>query len=151
MEQELNEEFGKDAYYTDIDVSFDESSGSWASVTVTKQPQSLKMGEWTLSQNDWNQSSEITLEIPDGTKASDFMFQLSDISLTKLGELVEQSMKQLKTEKQIEHPKLDLASIDFPDNGDINDAEYFVQLKPEHGGTSFSFSYKLSGELIEMN
>lgn len=150
MEQELKDKFGADAYYTDIDVSFDKTIGSWMTATVTKEPKSLKMGEWTLSQNDWKQTSELTLEISEGSEASDFMFKLSDISLVKLGELVEKSMKQLKAEKQIENPTLSMASIDYPENGDINEAEYWVQLKPENGGTSFNFTYKLSGELIEM-
>ena len=46
---------------------------------------------------------------------------------------------------------LNIAYIDFPDNGDMSKAEYYISLEPENGGTKFSFTYKLNGELIEMD
>ncbi len=110
------------------------------------------MGQWNLMQNSWKQNSEITLEVPNGTKAADYMYQLNDkINLTKLGELVEKSSKQLTAEKNIENPALDMAFIKFPKNGDISKAEYIVMLEPENGGTTFRFYYSLSGELRKMN
>lgn len=80
------------------------------------------------------------------------MFQLDEkINLSKLGELVEKSSTQLKTEKDIENPTLHMASILFPKNGDVSKTEYLINLKPENGGTTFRFSYKLNGELLKMN
>ncbi len=150
--EELKDKFGNDAYYTDFSVSYDESVGVILSVTVTEDPESLQMGEWGMSRGFWEQSSEVTLEIPEGSKASDFMFQLNDkINLEKLGSLVEKSMKQLTSDKNIESPAFEMAYIIFPDNGDVSKANYVVMLEPETGGTSFSYYYKLDGEFINMD
>jgi hypothetical protein len=152
IEQEIKDEFGNDAYFTDITILHDETIGNIINVTVTKDPESLQMGEWTQSQGIWQQNSDIILEIPEGTKAADFMFQLKDeINLRTLGELIEKSKKQLKDEKSLENPRLSLASIIYPDDGDISKAEYFIDLEPENGGTTFSFYYSLDGELRTMN
>ena len=98
------------------------------------------------------QNSDITIEVPAGTKASDYMFQLGEtISLSKLGALVEQSIQKLKDEKDIKNPILSIAGLNFPDNGDISKAQYVINLQPENGGTTFSFYYTLSGDLIKMD
>ena len=44
-----------------------------------------------------------------------------------------------------------MAHIYFPKNGDVSKAEYYVKLEPENGGTTFTFSYTLDGELIKMD
>lgn len=152
IEKELKSEFGDKAYYTDLSITYDASIGNMFSVTVTKDPESLKMGEWTYIQTAWTQSSEVTLEISEGSKAADFMFQLDDkINLKTLGGLVEQSIEKLKAEKDIDSPTLDMAIINFPDNGDISKAEYAVFLEPKNGGTTFKFYYSLEGELRSMD
>ena len=152
IENELKDKFGIHAYYTDLSISYNKSVGNIVSVTVTENPESLKMGQWSLMKNSWNQNSDITLEVPSGSRASDFMFQLNEkINLTKLGELVEKSSKQLTTEKQIENPTLDMAFVKFPKNGDISKAEYSIILEPENGGTDFTFYYNLKGELLKMS
>ncbi len=152
IEKEIKNKFGENAYYTDLAITYNKSIGNIISVTVTDNPESLKMGEWNLSQNIWKQSSEITLEVPKGSKAADFMFQLNEkINLTKLGELVEKSSSQLTAEKSIENPTLSMAFVKFPKNGDFDKTEYTVMLKPENGGTTFTFFYTLKGELIKMN
>ncbi len=152
IEEEIKNEFGTDAYYTDLSIGYEEQIGIYVATTVTEKPESLEMGEWNMSQNSWQQSSIVTLEISEGSKASDFMFQLGDkINLEKLGELVEKSRSQLTKEKDIENPALNLAYISFPDNGDYSKAQYVVTLNPENGGTSFSFSYDLEGGLIKMD
>ena len=152
IEKEINDKFGKNAFFTDLSVVFIEGIGNSISVTVTESPESLKMGQWDLSQNSWTQRSEVTLEVPENSLAKDFMFQLNDkINLIKLGSLVEQSIQKLKDEKDIKNPKLSIASINFPDNGDVSKANYSINLKPENGGTTFSFYYKLNGELEKMD
>ena len=152
IETEVKGEFGDNAYYTELSIGYDEEIGVWISTTVTDKPESLQMGEWSMSQNTWKQTSEVTLEVPEGSEAADFMFQLNEeINLTKLGELVEESITKLKADKNIESPALSLAYVKFPDNGDVSKAEYVVQLEPVNGGTSFSYSYKLDGELVKLN
>lgn len=152
IENELKNKFGKDAYYTDLSITYDKSIGNMIGTTVTKDPESLKMGGWSYGNNTWIENSEIVLELPEGTEAKDFMFQLNDeINLSKLGELVEKSIKQLKIDKKIENPVLSTAFVKFPKNGDISNTEYSITLKPENGGTSFRYYYKLNGELIKMD
>lgn len=152
IENQIKEKFGNDAYYTDLSVLFIEGIGNAISVTVTGSPESLKMGQWDLSQNTWTQRSEVTLEVPENSQAKDFMFQLNEtINLKKLGELVEQSKAKLIKEKNLENPILSIASINFPDNGDVSKANYSINLKPENGGTTFSFYYKLNGELEKLD
>lgn len=152
IEKELKSKFGDDAYYTDINVTYNESIGNIVGVTVTDAPASLKMGQWNQTQGNWTQNQDITIEIPDGTQAKDFMFQLGEmVSLSKLGELIETAKAQLTKEKQIENPKLHMASVQFPNNGDVSKAEYLVMLQPENGGTTFSFQYKLNGEFIKVD
>ncbi|WP_299125916.1 hypothetical protein [uncultured Winogradskyella sp.] len=152
IENELKNKFGDDAYYTDLSITYDKSIGNIIGVTVTEEPESLKMGQWNLSQDTWTQNSDITIEVPKGTKAADYMFQLGKtISLSKLGGLVEQSVQKLKDEKDLKNPTLRTAALNYPDNGDISKAEYIINLKPENGGTTFRFYYTLNGDLIKMN
>lgn len=152
IEKDLKSEFGDDAYYTDLTIMYNESIGNSIATTVTDDPESLKMGQWTYSMGNWKQTSEVTLEIPEGTKAADFMFQLGEkISLEKLGELAEKSKAQLKAEKDIDNPRLEMAFVKYPKNGDIKNAQYMVKLQPENGGTSFTFQYQLDGSLVKMD
>lgn len=150
IEKEIKSEFGDDAYFTDLTITYNKSIGNIIGITVTDNPESLQMGQWNFTQNTWEQNSEISLEVPEGTKASDFMFQLNDeINLSKLGELVEKSSKQLTAEENIENPTLQMAFIKFPKNGDITKTKYMIMLAPEDGRATFTFRYKLNGELIK--
>lgn len=152
IETQMKSEFGDNAYYSDLVITFDKVIGTSISKTVTDNPESLKMGEWSMSQGTWNQTAEITLELPKGTKATDFMFQLKDdLSLKLLGELAEKSKEKLKAEKEIENPVLTMAFVKFPDNGERSKANNVIKLEPETGGTSFSFFYDLNGKFIEMD
>ncbi|WP_420573985.1 hypothetical protein [Kordia sp.] len=152
IENEIKNKFGANAYYTDLTITFSPSIGNIVGVTVTEAPASLKMGQWNLTQSTWTQNSDISLEVPEGTKAADFMFQLNDqINLKKLGTLVTKSIKQLETEKNIKNPSLDMAFVKFPKNGDIAKTQYTIMLKPQNGGTTFTFFYKLNGKLIRID
>lgn len=149
--EELNNEFGKDAYYTSFTVVDSGSTGDIVSATVTEDPSSNKMGEWSSLRGAWSQTSEITLELPEGVKAEEFMFQLGDlVKMETLGKVVEDAKKRLKEEKDIE-PNVNMISVTAPENGDFETMEYYIILKPESGGTSFTFRYKLDGEFIEMD
>ncbi|MDH7447571.1 hypothetical protein [Aquimarina sp. 2201CG14-23] len=152
IENEIKSKFGNEAYFTDITITYNSAIGNIIGVTVTDAPESLKMGQWNLTQNAWRQNTEISLEVPQGSKAADFMFQLNEkMNLSKLGELVEISGKQLKDEKNIENPTLNMAYIKFPKNGNIAITEYVVALKPESGGATYTFRYKLNGDFIKMD
>ncbi len=152
IEKELKSKFGDNAYYTDLTITYNESIGNIVGVTVTEAPESLKMGQWNLTQDTWQQNSDITIEVPTGTNAADYMFQLGEtVSLSKLGAMVEQSVEKLKDEKNLNNPTLSIAGLNFPDNGDISKAQYMINLQPENGGATFSFYYALNGKLIKMD
>lgn len=152
IEEILKSKFGDDAHYTDLTITYNKAIGNIIGLTVTKAPESLQMDQWSLSQDNWTQTSEITLEVPQGTQAADFMFQLNkDINLGKLGKLVEKSKERLTAEKEIENPSLHMALINMPKNGDRENTQYVVMLKPENGGTTFTFNYDLDGALIQMD
>lgn len=152
IEKELKSKFGDDAYYTNLTVTHNKSIGNIIGATVTSSPESLKMEQWNSTQGNWSQNSEISLEVPQGSQAADFMFQLdNNINLSKLGELVETSTKKLTAEKDLKNPVLNMAYISFPKNGDAAKTEYVVMLNPENGGTTFTFRYKLNGDFIEMD
>jgi len=152
IEKEIKNKFGDHPYFTDLTITHNNSIGNIISVTVTDNPESLKMGQWNLTQGNWIQNSEISLEVPGGSKAADFMFQLNEkINLSTLGLLAEKSSKTLETEKNIKNPILNMAYIKFPQNGDQAKTMYIVKLQPENGGDTFTFSYKLNGDFIEMD
>lgn len=145
--EELNDKFGKDAYYTSISIN-DTEHGSILAATVTENPSSLKMGGWTYFQNSWKQNSEITLELSEGSEVEDFMFQIKDgiVNFDLLGKLVEQSKEKVAKEKSID-VVTELISISAPNNGDFEKMKYYITTTPESGGTIFRFWYKMDGSL----
>ena len=148
LEDEIKSNFGDDVYYTEIVVS----CYDFIKVIVTDNPASLEMAEWIYVDGSWTQRAEITYEIPEDANATDFMFQIgSEINLKKLGELFEKSIAFLLMDKGIENPVLERSSFQFPKNGDINNAQYSIILKPENGVESYTFLYKLNGDLIREN
>jgi len=152
IEKEIKNKFGDNAYFTDLTIAYSKTIGNIINVTATDTPESLKMGEWNQIQGTWKQNSAISLEVPVGSKAANFMFQLNEnINLSKLGELVESSSKELTAKKGLKNPMLYMAMVKFPDNGNLSKTEYTVMLKAETGGTTFTFSYNLNGELIKMD
>jgi len=152
IENGIKDKFGNNAYFTELTISYNKSIGNIISVIVTKAPNSLKMGRWDQSQGNWNQNQDITIEVPKGSKPSDFMFQLDEkINLPKLGKLIEKSTNKLTTENNIKNPTLNMAFVKFPNNGDISKAEYVIMLNPENGETTFTIRYTLNGDFIEIN
>ncbi|WP_160112062.1 hypothetical protein [Aquimarina sp. AU58] len=147
VEENLKGKFGDDAFYTELSITYVKQVGTIITTTVTKDPSSLKMESWNFSNSSWSQTADVTLELSGG-KAQDFMFNLNEeVDLSKLGELVESSIKKLKEEKDIDAAVLNIASIMAPNDGDKLKMNYFIQLKPENGGTDFTFVYNLDGTL----
>lgn len=150
LEQDLKKKFGENAFYTRINLAYDRNVGSIINLTVTKEPSSLKMEEWGQLKGAWEKKSDVTLEVSGG-KASDFMFDLvKDASLIKVGELVEAAKKQLSVKKGIQEAVSTLVSISSNDRSK-SDLQYFIKLEPKDGGTSFSFTYDLKGNLTNFD
>ncbi|MEN7551296.1 hypothetical protein AAG747_25485 [Rapidithrix thailandica] len=145
FEEELISKFGKDAYFTDFGISHSQH-GSVANVTVTSDPSSLKMGSWIYHKGLWEQTSDITLEIPDGAKAEDFMYTHKELDFDQINELVEKSKTKVKEEKDMDVVVYTIY-LSAPDDADFSRMRYSLDLRPENGGTSFSFYYNMDGSL----
>ena len=51
IETALKKQFNKNAYYTDLTISYNQAIGNIITTTVTQDPALLSMGEWNMSQN----------------------------------------------------------------------------------------------------
>jgi hypothetical protein len=152
VKENIENKFGSDAYFSELSVTHNESIGYIINVMTTNDPESNKMAEWTYSNGDWTQTSDVSLEVPDGYSAEDFMYKLTGyITLEKLEELIEKAKTHLAKEKGIKESKLALAAIKYPEVAEGAEAEFLINLEPDTGGTTFSYLYNLSGELIEMD
>lgn len=149
IENLLKKEFGEGAYYTNISIVSDKTAGTILNTTVTNQPESLKMGEWNRMKGSWTQASEVTLELTGG-EAKDFMFTIGDVSIAKIGELMEDAKKRLKEEKNV-NSVLRTAAVYAPNDGDMSTMTYYIEMQPETGGTTFSFNYGLDGTFQSLN
>jgi len=147
IESNLNKKFGDDAHYTNLSIAHVNNIGTIINTTVTDDPASLKLGEYTRLKGAWEQKADVTLELGSGT-AEDFMFNLTeDVSLTTLSELVDTSKKKLADEKDLADAHLKLAVLNVPNRGTKADMKYNIVLEPKNGGTSFNFTYTLDGTL----
>lgn len=157
LQEDFKAKFGADAYYTDIAINFtsgdSHGSGLGFNVTVTNDPASLKMQEWVFSSyGGWRNTADVTLEIEGDSEPEEFMYQLGDqFSLKKVGELIELSRKKLAEEKQLENAVLNLAMMNTPDSDDASETRIVIMMKPENGGTTFTFRYDLDGNLEDFN
>ncbi|WP_405411476.1 hypothetical protein [Maribacter sp. Asnod1-A12] len=144
---ELQSEFG-DAYYTSINVTSSDL-GSVVTVTNTEDPSSMKMADWSYFQGSWKQNSDITLEVPEGAKAQDYMFQVGkQVKFDVLGKIVDDAKAKLKTDKKIDG-KVQTILVNAPNDGNFESMEYYLTLEPMSGGTSFDFQYQMDGTLIK--
>jgi hypothetical protein len=156
IRNDLKSKFGDDAYYSNIGIVYvagdAPGSGIILSLTVTKDPASLAMEEWACSPyNGWQKTADVTIEVPEGTEASVFMYQLTGkFDLEKIGKLVELSAKKLADEKQIKNAVLNMAQLN-PGNRPASSTDIYISMKPENGGTTFSFHYDLDGNLTSFD
>ncbi|MGG6231502.1 hypothetical protein [Tenacibaculum sp. SDUM215027] len=151
LKKELISKFGKNAYYTQIGIS-NNDYGSTVGVSQTDEPSSLKMTEWDYSNGNWNQISDVTLELSSGAKAEDFMFQVNKIiDFDIMGKIVEESKNKIIEEKGINEVRVENIIIKAPNNGDFSSMKYFITISPKDGGTDFNFWYKMDGTLAKFD
>ncbi|WP_136467480.1 hypothetical protein [Flagellimonas onchidii] len=147
LKTELISKFGKDAYYTKLSIT-NKDYGSFVSVSQTDEPSSLKMTDWNYSKGSWKQTSDVTLELFQGAKAVDFMFQLDKIvDFDLIGKVVEESKKKIIEEKGISEVRVENIIIKAPNDGNFNNMKYYITISPKSGGTDFEFWYKIDGTL----
>lgn len=147
LKEILKDKFGENAYYTGLNIS-NSDYGPIVNVSQTDTPSSLKMTEWNLYNGDWNQTSDVILEISDNTKAKDFMFQLNKIiDFDIIIKIVEEAKNKVIEEKKIAEVVVQNININAPKDGDFSKMNYFITINPKSGGTNFNFWYQMDGTL----
>lgn len=153
LNKELKEEFGADAWYTSIELVNSGGSDDVVTVDETKDPNSLKQEQWSQFHGFWEKKADITLSIQ-GAEPKSFMFQLDkEVSLSKLGELMEQSQKQLREEKKIEDSEVVLAQIKASNkmNTKQEGLYYSISLQSKKTSKNYNFVYGMDGTLKTLN
>ena len=150
--EDLKKKFGEDALYSKIAISYDKNVGTILNVEVTQEPSSMKMWGWTFMKGVWDKTTEITVELEDPADIRQFLFDLNtDVNMEKFGEMLDSAKKRLVEEKNVPKPTLSIASIMARDNSEDEHFKYFINLKPENGGTSYDFFYHANRELYLFN
>lgn len=145
IEQDLKAEFGEGAFYTDVSIEFNVENESFINVIVTKDPHSLKMKGFKNTNRDWLQASEVTLELEKG-EIENYMFTLHDnVSVAKIGNLIDASIASLTTEESLEFA-LTKASVIAPVNGKKEDMLYHIKLKTTDN-IFYNFWYDMNGDV----
>jgi len=153
LNAELKKEFGADAWYTSVELVNSGGSDDVITVDQTKDPNSLKQEQWSQFHGFWEKKLDITLTI-NGAEAKSFMFQLDkEVSLAKLGELMEKSQAQLKTDKGVDDAQLVLAQIKASQqmNTKQEGLYYSLALQSKKTGKSYNFVYNIDGGLKSLN
>jgi len=135
----LTDAFGKTAHYTDITISYVKGVGSTISATGTNDPTSTKHISKLHSGGEWEDVSEVTLELSGGAKPSDFLFTLDEVDqLKKVPEMVKVAIEKVKQEKKLD-VVAEHVSVKYPSRrmGPDDGLGFDVNLAPENGGTSF--------------
>lgn len=151
--EQLDSKFGKGAWYTDVTLSYDKSTGTVITGTGTADPNSPKLIERHLMKGIWKDLSEITMEISGGGQPKDFMFTLDQVNMDKIPALVKQSKEKVSKEKGIKDVVVTWVSISMPDklnNDKPAKPSYRLNVEPESGGTHFTFIYDVQGNFENM-
>lgn len=152
LKEELDSQFGKDAYYTQLFIlDKGHDKGSMISVRQTNDPSSLKMRDWTKD-GVWQQTSDVTLELPEGEKAEDYMFQLGkQVKFDIMGQMLEDAKNKVIEEKGMKDIRVKSITIAAPDDGDFESMVCSIDIEPKSGGTTFSFMYNMDGTLKDFS
>lgn len=153
LNKELKEEFGADAWYTSIELVNSGGSDDVVTIDETKDPNSLKQEQWSQFHGFWEKKADITLSIQ-GAEPKSFMFQLDkEVSLSKLGELMELSKKKLKEEENIGDAEVVLAQIKASNkmNTKQEGLYYSISLQSKKSGKSYNFVYDIDKRLKTLN
>lgn len=149
LNKELIKEFGADTWYTSIRLLGNKGADDQVIVDLSRDPNSLQQERWVQSVGFWNKDADITLSIQ-GAEPKSFMFRLDkEVSLSKLGSLIEQSRKKLQEDKHIEDGEVNMAQVESSNqmNSREQGIHYAVTLTSKKAGKSFYFIYKLDGSL----
>ena len=149
--EQLEDNYGKKPAFNSILVVYNEQIGNSVIVQGNGDINSNLLTEKHFINGMWQDKAEITMEIEDGVM-SDFLFTLDEVDLNKVPGLVKDAKEKVKNEKKIDDVKATSVNITMPRrvSDKMKDLNYTVSVEPKNGGTSFSVSYDLSGNYINI-
>jgi hypothetical protein len=150
--EDLNSEFGDKASYTSVGMGYHKDLGTTVSATGTKDPSSNKLIKKQKTKGNWQDLSEITLEIEGEAKPADFMFTLKDVdNFKQLPTMIKSSVDKIKKEKNID-VVVENVTVNAPQKIDSEDdnLRYLIYLAPEQGGTTFTMIFDNKGNFQRM-
>lgn len=147
----LKSQFGDNASFKSIVMIYDESSGTSVSATGTDNPSGNIMIEKTKIKGFWQDNAEITVELEQNSKLSDFIFSLDQINLEQVPGLVQQAKDKVSQEKSIDKVVAKMVSFTVPDRlGRDFKPTIDVNVEPENGGTDFTVQFNTQGQFVNM-
>lgn len=153
LENDLKEKFGQDAYYTYISYLKVDDDAYAVNVQVSQDKESFQQEQWIYDAGSWNMTGPMTMQISANTPGF-YKFQINDdISVKKLGVLIEKSIASFKSEKNGQDPILMNAVLNS--NNTVTDENtkyrYTVILKDKNDPTTHSYTYGKDGSLLNSN
>lgn len=149
LNSELQKEFGKDAWYTGIDLISKSGSDDIIIIDYTTNPNSLKQEQWMQYHGFWEKKADISLSV-EGASPVSFMFQLDkEVSLTKLGQLMEKSVQTIEKEKGSGKYSISMARIKSENLMDARQSGiyYAITVQEETSDKRYSFIYNTDGSI----
>lgn len=151
----LNERFTKDGGYMQITITYNEQDGNTIIAQATQDISMNKLQEWVYAKGIWEQKSVITMEIPEGSIPSDFMFQLKDINISNLPEMVNKAKQKVAEDKGLNELVCTSVSFTMSDRrsfeNKIEDIVQTITIAPSSGGTNFNCYFDINGEIKEIS
>ncbi len=153
LNKELLDEFGADAWYTNIELINSGGSDDLISIEVTKDPNSFKQEQWIQFHGFWEKKANVTVTVR-GAEPRSFMFQLGkEVHLSRLGELMQQSRETLERERGVQEPQVLTAQV--KSGNQMNTKEegiyYSITIRGKNDQKNYNFVYNLDGSLRSLN
>ncbi len=155
LSKELIQKFGKDAYYTVINMSAtgDETMGYSIFADVSKTAEDLRQERWVLDAGSWSSAGFVNMQIQD-RQAGFYKFQLDkEIKLSMLGKLIVSSQLQFTQEGFGDQPILKLAQVNT--NNTVSDEAkkylFTIQLAQKGSTETHSYTYDRNGNIVIKN
>lgn len=155
LSKELTQKFGKDAYYTVINMSAtgDETMGYSIFADVSKTAEELRQERWVLDGGSWSSAGFVNMQVQD-RQAGFYKFQLDkEIKLSLLGKLIVSSQLQFTQDGFGDQPILKLAQVNT--NNTVSDEAkkylFTVQLAQKGSSETHSYTYDRNGNFVIKN
>lgn len=153
LEKDLIEKFGKEAYYTYISYMKIDDNAYGVNVQVSQDKESIQQEIWLYDAGSWINTGPMTMQISAQTPGF-YKFQIGeDVSVQKLGALIDESIKTFKSENKGQNPIVTNAVLNS--NNTVTDANtkyrYTVMLKDKDSTNTHSYTYDKTGQILNSN